>query len=127
MITFATSDDVRRVFGGFFEKLAAAGGTHAFEGTILAYECTQPPATIVLDVTVSPARVYVDDARAPAAHVTLRADAPTFDRLLSGALDPMLAMMTGRVKVAGDTSLAMRFLPAMHGTIRAYEEYRAAQ
>lgn len=121
-----TADEVRGTFGGFFVRLAADGAA-PFAGTILAYECTDPFVRIVLDATAVPPCAYVDDDAAPTAHVTLHADATTFDELLRGQLDPMMAMLSGRVKLTGDTAAALRLAPAIHQTVRAYEEYRASQ
>ena len=121
-----TIDDVRGVFGGFFAHLAANGAA-PFAGTILAYQCTQPVVLIVLDAASVPARAYVDDADAPTAHVTLHADATTLDELLRGKLDPMMAVLGGRVKLTGDTGAALRIAPAINATVRAYESYRASK
>jgi len=121
-----TADEVRDTFGGFFVRLAADGAA-PFAGTILAYECTDPIVRIVLDAASVPARAYVDAAAAPVAHVTLHADAATFDELLRGKLDPMMAMLSGRVRLAGDTAAALRLAPAIHATVRAYVTYRASR
>lgn len=121
-----TAEDARDLFGGFFSRVAAAGAT-PFAGSILGYECTDAAVRIVLDAASVPARAYVNDDAAPAAHVTLHADATTFDQLLRGKLDPMMAMLSGRVKLTGDTAAALRLAPAIHATVRAYEEYRASK
>lgn len=120
------ADEVRDLFGGFFARLAAQGAA-PFVGTILGYDCTAPVVRIVLDAVSVPPRVYVDDEAAPLAHVTLHADASTFDELLRGKLDPMAAMLGGRVKLSGDTSAALRLAPAIHATVRAYEAYRSSK
>ncbi len=121
-----TTDEARDLFGGFFTLLAAEGAA-SFAGTILGYECTDPVVRVVLDAASVPARAYVDDAAAPDAHVTLHADATTFDELLRGKLDPMMAMLSGRVKLTGDTAAALRLAPAIHAIVRAYEDYRASK
>lgn len=121
-----TADEVRDTFGGFFARLAGDGAA-PFAGTVLAYECTDPVVRIVLDAASVPPRVYVDDEAAPVAHVTLHADATTFDELLRGKLDPMMAMLGGRVKLSGDTGAALRLAPAIHATVRAYVAYRASR
>lgn len=126
MSAYETGDDVRRMFGGFFEHLAATGDAAPFAGTVLAYECTAPAARIVLDAASEPARAFVGDADAPQADVTLHADASTFEDLLRGKLDPAMAMLSGRVRLTGDTSAALRLAPAMHAIVRAYERYRAS-
>lgn len=42
------------------------------------------------------------------AEVTLIADADTFRAILDGALNPMSAFMTGRLRIEGDMGAAMR-------------------
>jgi putative sterol carrier protein len=45
--------------------------------------------------------------------MTLRASAIDFYNMMNGTLNPMQAFMQGKVKVAGDTSVAMKLLPLM--------------
>jgi putative sterol carrier protein len=125
MPAFATPDDVRRILGGFFEQLGASPEAAAMfaSGVTLGYASSDPPCTIVLG---NDRRVYVDDAAAPQPDVTLRATAETFDKLLSGELAPVFAMMHGKVKVEGDTKAAMRLMPALSYITSAYKAYRAA-
>lgn len=42
------------------------------------------------------------------ADVVISADAATFSGLLDGSVDPTMAYMSGRLKVAGDTGLALQ-------------------
>jgi putative sterol carrier protein len=64
-----------------------------------------PAGSIHLDGTTTPAAVSND--RLPAdTTVTLSPDA--LAHLLDGTLDPTLAYMTGRLKIAGSLSVAMR-------------------
>lgn len=133
MAGFETADDVRRVFGGFFEEYAASRDASALagKGAILALNSTEPEATIVLDSTVDPQpgqsiAVYVDEAIAPAADITLRATAETLDALLRGDLAPAAAIMRGNVKVEGDLAEAMLLLPLLGGLSAAYRAYREA-
>jgi putative sterol carrier protein len=124
MPTFATPDDVRRILGGFFEQLGSAPEAAAMfaSGATLGYASSDPPCTIVLG---KDRRVYIDDPAAPQPDVMLRATAETFDKLLSGELSPVVAMMHGKVKVEGDTKAAMRLMPAMTYVTAAYKAYRA--
>lgn len=48
-----------------------------------------------------------------AADVTLSASADTFERMLSGALDPASAFMSGKLSVEGDMALAMKLAGAL--------------
>ncbi|WP_425052088.1 SCP2 sterol-binding domain-containing protein [Psychromarinibacter sp. S121] len=56
--------------------------------------------------------IVLDSAGARAADedadVTLSADAETFQAILSGAMDPTSAFMTGKLSVDGDMGMAMQ-------------------
>ncbi|MEP7294148.1 MAG: SCP2 sterol-binding domain-containing protein [Chloroflexota bacterium] len=43
--------------------------------------------------------------------LTLKAKADDFVGMLSGTMNPMQAFMTGKVKIQGDTGLAMKLMP----------------
>lgn len=60
---------------------------------------------IHLDDTVSPAKVVNESAEAPC---TVNIDLGNFDKMLSGDLNPMMAFMTGKMKVDGDKSVALK-------------------
>jgi putative sterol carrier protein len=45
----------------------------------------------------------------------LRASADDFYAMLNGGLNPMQAFMTGKVKIQGDTSLALKLMPLIQG------------
>lgn len=47
----------------------------------------------------------------PAPRMTVRGSTDDFVALMNGKLQPMQAFMLGKIKVAGDTSLAMRLMP----------------
>ncbi|MBV6639529.1 MAG: SCP2 sterol-binding domain-containing protein [Cyclobacteriaceae bacterium] len=61
--------------------------------------------TVHLDDTVSPAKVILEDAEAPC---TLVMELDNFEKLLKGDLNPMMAFMTGKMKVEGDKAVAMK-------------------
>ncbi len=46
--------------------------------------------------------------------LTLKAKADDFVSMLSGALNPMQAFMQGKVKIVGDTGLAMKLMPLIN-------------
>lgn len=48
-----------------------------------------------------------------AADVTLKADAETFQGILSGDVNPTTAFMTGRLSVDGDMGMAMKLAGAL--------------
>lgn len=47
--------------------------------------------------------------------MTLKASADDFYSMMTGGLNPMQAFMTGKVKIQGDTSLAMKLMPLING------------
>lgn len=60
---------------------------------------------IFLNDTVSPATVENTQGDAPC---TIRISLDNFEKLLSGDLNPMMAFMTGKMKVDGDKGVAMK-------------------
>jgi len=44
-----------------------------------------------------------------------KATADDFHNIISGKMNPMQAFMTGKIKVQGDTSLAMKLMPMING------------
>jgi putative sterol carrier protein len=60
---------------------------------------------IVADGTKSPTEFSTTDM---AADVTLSMSMDNFQKLLDGDLNPQMAFMTGKLKVTGDMSLAMK-------------------
>lgn len=49
------------------------------------------------------------------AKMTLKATADDFYTMMNGGLNPMQAFMTGKVKIQGDTSLALKLMPMING------------
>ena len=47
--------------------------------------------------------------------MTLKSSADDFYSMLSGGLNPMQAFMTGKIKIQGDTGLAMKLMPLING------------
>jgi putative sterol carrier protein len=47
--------------------------------------------------------------------MTLKASADDFVSMMSGGLNPMQAFMTGKIKIVGDTNLAMKLMPMING------------
>ncbi len=60
--------------------------------------------------------IFLDDSVAPAVITNAAGDAPctikisleNFDKMLQGDLNPMMAFMTGKMKVEGDKGVAMK-------------------
>jgi putative sterol carrier protein len=60
---------------------------------------------IHLDDSVSPASVTNDDSTADC---TLKLSLDNFAKLLDGSMNPMMAFMTGKMKIDGDKGVAMK-------------------
>ena len=58
-----------------------------------------------LDDTVSPTQVSNDTVEADC---TIKINLDDFSKLISGDLNPMMAFMTGKMKVEGDKGIAMK-------------------
>ncbi|MBV8637281.1 MAG: SCP2 sterol-binding domain-containing protein [Candidatus Eremiobacteraeota bacterium] len=130
MSVFRDSDHARAILGGFFsEESTEDDRLFAGSGMIVAYSLHDPQVRIVLDATNPPQPgkaydVYVDDPAAPAARLEFTTDADTFDRLYKGEASGMSLMMSGKIKVSGDTSAAMQLIPALTRAIPKYKKYR---
>lgn len=47
--------------------------------------------------------------------MTLKASADDFYSMLNGGINPMQAFMTGKIKIQGDTGLALKLMPLING------------
>ena len=97
---------LRLVFKGM-ETAFVPEAARGFEGEIfydLKSSRGPQPWTLKIDGTRAVAEARI--ASSPA--VTMRADVPVFVRIAAGDLDPMRAMMDGRLEVEGDFALAGR-------------------
>ena len=59
-------------------------------------------------VAVEDGRVSVTDGAAAGADCTIASSAENFERIVAGELNPTSAYMTGKLKVKGDMSAAMK-------------------
>ena len=51
------------------------------------------------------------EGQAESPKMTLKANADDFDGIISGKTNPMQAFMTGKIKIQGDTNLALKLMP----------------
>ena len=61
-------------------------------------------------VTIKDGKCAVTQGAAPAAKLTVTADAGDLIKIFTGQMDGMQAFMQGKLRVAGDMSLAMKLL-----------------
>lgn len=104
----ATSEEVAAMFPMMQEKFdpAKAGGLDA---------------TIQFDLSgegggqywlkISGGKLTTGEGSSEGARMTVRGTADDFISLMNGQLQPMQAFMLGKIKVAGDTNLAMKLMP----------------
>ncbi len=87
------------------EQLRAKVGDDSGLGAVLKFDCGADGA-IVVDATKSPNTVSNDAGVEGDCTVALTLD--TLADLLNGNLEPVTGFMTGRFKVSGDMSVAMK-------------------
>ena len=87
------------------DQLRAKVGVDSGLGAILKFDCGADGA-IVVDATQVPNTISNDAAAEADCTVALGID--TLGALLSGELEPVTGFMSGRFKVSGDMSVAMK-------------------
>jgi putative sterol carrier protein len=87
------------------EQLRAKVGNDSGLGAVLKFDCGADGA-IVIDATQVPNTLSNDAAQEGDCTVALTLD--TLADLLNGNLEPVTGFMTGRFKVSGDMSVAMK-------------------
>ena len=87
------------------DQLRAKVGVDSGLGAILKFDCGADGA-IVVDATQVPNAISNDAAAEADCTVALGSD--TLGDLLSGELEPVTGFMSGRFKVSGDMSVAMK-------------------
>jgi len=91
---------------GFREQAAKAPSL----GKTLKFELDEGP--VYLDLTGDAAQVSNDDKEADC---TISMSTENLMKLREGKLNPMMAVMTGKVKIKGDMGLAMKLKDIMGG------------
>lgn len=129
-MVFATSQDLRDVFGGFV-RAVAEGDLKGFSGSgmVLAYTVSDPAARFVLDAREpgkpgAGFKVFVDDPNAPDPSVDIIVTGDVLDRMYGGELNVMAALGQGLIKSKGDQLSAVRLLPVMFRLVPMYKTYR---
>lgn len=61
-------------------------------------------------VVLSDGKVSVSEGVMSQPQLTVKASTENAEKLLNGKLDPMMAFMTGKIKIAGDMALGMKLI-----------------
>jgi putative sterol carrier protein len=64
---------------------------------------------------LSEGRAEAGEGRIENARMTLVSSADDFAAMMTGGLNPMQAFMTGKIKIKGDTGLALKLMPLING------------
>lgn len=64
-------------------------------------------------LTINDGAVAAGEGAVENAKMTLSAGADDFLAVINGTLNPMQAFMTGKIKIKGDTGLAMKLMPLL--------------
>ena len=108
----ATHDDVAKIFPTMVERFdpAKAEGINATIQFDLAGENGGQWWLKIAD-----GKAETGEGASEGAKMTLKATADDFVDMLGGKLNPMQAFMMGRIKVVGDTGLALKLMPLING------------
>lgn len=130
MSVFRDRNHAVEFLGGFFRQESQTDDKmFAGSGMVVAYNLSDLDVRVVLDARKTPQPgsaydLFVNDPAAPEPVTEFIVDSDTFDKLYNGQAQPMMVMMSGKVKTKGDVAAAMRLLPAMARIIPHYKEYR---
>ena len=123
MATFQSSDELRKILGGFLEEVVAdpeLGPKFAAAGLTVLINYTDPDLTILLDCTQNPPTVTFDPSADGEFKMWMKAD--DGHRFWQGKFNVALALAKKQVKVEGPLAKMMKLLPAMSP---AYPKYKA--
>jgi hypothetical protein len=127
---FASAEEAHRVVGEFFRRIAAskAGASVGDARIVAAFVFSDPAARIVLDGRSAPPEgshftVHVGN-RGPAADVTFRMSSDEGERVFTGGVPIMVALMNGTVRASGALGKALPLVPAVNAWIPLYIKYR---
>jgi len=107
-----TREDVAQIFSRMVERMdgSKAAGINA----VIRFELSgDNGGTWWLKITDDGAATGEGAAENP--KMTVKATADDFASMIGGALNPMQAFMMGKIKVVGDTGLALKLMPLMNG------------
>ncbi len=105
-------DDIAKIFPGMVERFDAkkAEGINAAIQFDLSGDSGGMYWLRIAEGAAQSGEGTVDSPK-----LTLRATADDFYSMMTGGLNPMQAFMTGKIKIQGDTGLAMKLMPLING------------
>ena len=125
MAAFQSSDELRKILGGFLEQVTAdpeLGPKFASAGLTVLINYTDPDVTILLDCTQNPPVVDLDPSEGTEGEFKMWMKADDGHKFWQGKFNVALAMAKKQVKVEGPLAKMMKLLPAM---TPAYPKYRS--
>lgn len=97
----------KEIFGKIERKLKERSGEFAALGAVYKFVLNGPDGgTWIVDLRESSYGVRETEEEA---NCTFKSSDKNFINLVSGKLKPEIALLTGKVKIAGDIGLAMKF------------------
>lgn len=120
---FATAEEVRRYIGGIFEAAFAdpeLGPRLAAVGIVLAVECTEPDARLVIDT--GSGTVHDDGPDAPAATATMAMSSAVSNAYWQGKVNLPMAMARKRITVSGEIGTLLKLAPLSKKLFPVYVE-----
>lgn len=108
----ASSEQINNIFEGIVSRFDAskAAGINAAIQFDLSGDGGGAYWMEIDDDGVKTGEGNIDNAK-----MTLRATADDFVNMIGGTLNPMQAFMTGKIKIQGDTGLALKLMPLING------------
>jgi len=122
---FQSSDEIRKVLGGFLEEVTAdpeLGPKFANAGLTVLINYTEPDITILLDCSQNPPVVTCDPPDGTDGEFKMWMKADDGHKFWQGKFNVALALAKKQVKVEGPLAKMMKLLPAMQP---AYPKYKA--
>ena len=93
------------------QKIASAVGENSGLGKVVKFDFGDA-GKILIDAAKVPNVVSNEDG---AADTTIQISIDDLKAMAAGSLDPMMAFMTGKMKVQGDMGLAQKLAPLLKG------------
>jgi putative sterol carrier protein len=107
-----SNDQISQIFQGMVQRLdtSKTAGINASVQFDLSGDAGGMYWLRIADDGVETGLGPVDGAK-----MTLKASADDFASMIGGQLNPMQAFMTGKIKIVGDTGLALKLMPLING------------